>query len=104
MYLRLLVAFFVVSVAMLKSAERKLVMIAGPVSHPPLMHEFRAGSILLQKRLQDVPELTTVLVTNGWPTKIVNGETVDDNAVFEDVLGDFLERRVRSRLRLLEGR
>lgn len=25
----------------------------------------------------------------------------DDNAVFEDVLGDFLERRVRSRLRLL---
>ena len=83
MYLRLLVAFFLVSVAMLKSAERKLVMIAGPVSHPPLMHEFRAGSILLQKRLQDVPELTTVLVTNGWPTKIVNGETVDDNAVFD---------------------
>jgi pimeloyl-ACP methyl ester carboxylesterase len=25
----------------------------------------------------------------------------DDNAVFEDVLGDFLERRIRSRLRLL---
>ena len=28
----------------------------------------------------------------------------DDNAVFENVLGDFLERRVRSRLRLLDGR
>jgi pimeloyl-ACP methyl ester carboxylesterase len=28
----------------------------------------------------------------------------DDNAVFEEVLGDFLERRVRSRLRLLGGR
>jgi pimeloyl-ACP methyl ester carboxylesterase len=28
----------------------------------------------------------------------------DDNAVFEEVLGDFLERRVRSRLRLLEAR
>jgi pimeloyl-ACP methyl ester carboxylesterase len=27
----------------------------------------------------------------------------DDNAVFEEVLGDFLERRVRSRLRLLGG-
>jgi pimeloyl-ACP methyl ester carboxylesterase len=28
----------------------------------------------------------------------------DDNAVFENVLGDFLERRVRSRLNLLDGR
>ncbi|MGZ8746805.1 MAG: alpha/beta fold hydrolase [Mycobacterium sp.] len=28
----------------------------------------------------------------------------DDNAVFEEVLGDFLERRVRSRLRLLDPR
>ncbi len=28
----------------------------------------------------------------------------DDNAVFEDVLGDFLERRVRSRLRLFDQR
>lgn len=27
----------------------------------------------------------------------------DDNAVFEDVLGDFLERRVRSRLKLFES-
>jgi hypothetical protein len=28
----------------------------------------------------------------------------DDNAVFEEVLGDFLERRIRSRLRLLARR
>jgi pimeloyl-ACP methyl ester carboxylesterase len=28
----------------------------------------------------------------------------DDNAVFEEVLGDFLERRVRSRIRLLDKR
>jgi len=28
----------------------------------------------------------------------------DDNAVFEEVLGDFLERRIRARLRLLAGR
>ncbi|WP_414663173.1 ThuA domain-containing protein [Horticoccus sp. 23ND18S-11] len=67
----------------LHSADRKLVMIAGPVSHPPLMHEFRAGSMLLEKRLQGVPHLKTVLVTNGWPTKIVAGKRVDDNAVFE---------------------
>jgi hypothetical protein len=28
----------------------------------------------------------------------------DDNAVFEEVLADFLERRIRSRLKLLAGR
>ena len=58
-------------------------MIAGPVSHPPLMHEFKAGSMLLQKRLETVPGLKTVLITNGWPTKMVDGKRVDDNSVFE---------------------
>jgi hypothetical protein len=67
----------------LHAADRKLVMIAGPVSHPPLMHEFRAGSMLLQKRLEGIPGLKTILVTNGWPTKIVERRRVDDNAVFE---------------------
>jgi hypothetical protein len=47
------------------------------------MHEFRAGSMLLQKRLDGIPGLKTVLVTNGWPTKVVDGKRVDDNAVFE---------------------
>jgi hypothetical protein len=80
---------FAVSVALLavtaalQAADRKLVMIAGPVSHPPLMHEFRAGSMLLQKRLEGFPGLKTVLVTNGWPTKMVDGKRVDDNAVFD---------------------
>ncbi len=69
--------------ALLAAAERKLVMIAGPQSHPPMMHEFRAGSMLLQKRLQSVPGLKVELVTNGWPTKIVDGKRVDDNTVFE---------------------
>ena len=84
MKLRLLVPFAFAALATLVSAaERKLVMIAGPVSHPPLMHEFRAGSMLLQKRLDGIPGLKTVLVTNGWPTKVVDGKRVDDNAVFE---------------------
>jgi hypothetical protein len=64
------------------AADRKLVMIAGPVSHPPLMHEFKAGSMLLEKRLKNVPGLTTTLVLNGWPTKMVDGQKVDDNSVF----------------------
>lgn len=78
-----LAVIFLLGAAALPAADRKLVMIAGPVSHPPLMHEFRAGSILLQKRLQGVTGLTTVLVTNGWPTKVVDGAPVDDHAVLE---------------------
>jgi hypothetical protein len=76
-------AALVVAATTLHAADRKLVMIAGPVSHPPLMHEFRAGSMLLEKRLASVPGMKTTLVTNGWPTKLVAGKRVDDNSVFE---------------------
>ena len=55
--------------------ERKLVIIAGKPSHPPLMHEFRAGCLLLQKCLQDVEGLTVEVHDNGW---------VDDKSTFED--------------------
>jgi hypothetical protein len=79
----LLSALLISASAVIHAADRKLVMIAGPVSHPPLMHEFRAGSMLLQKRLEGIPGLKTILITNGWPTKIVEGKRVDDNAVFE---------------------
>ena len=78
-----LIAALTLGTSLLHAADRKLVMIAGPVSHPPLMHEFRAGSMLLQKRLEGFPGLKTVLITNGWPTKIVEGKRVDDNSVFE---------------------
>jgi hypothetical protein len=84
MKLRLfLVAALTLGTALVHAADRKLVMIAGPVSHPPLMHEFKAGSMLLQKRLEGFPGLKTVLVTNGWPTKMVDGKKVDDNSVFD---------------------
>ncbi len=76
-------AFLVLLTASVEAADRKLVMIAGSASHGPLLHEFRAGSMLLQKRLEAVPGLKTQLVTNGWPTKIAEGKRVDDNAVFE---------------------
>jgi len=34
----LLCSAFLAGLSILQSADRKLVMIAGPVSHPPLMH------------------------------------------------------------------
>jgi hypothetical protein len=48
-------------------ADRRLVIVAGKPSHPPLMHEFNAGCILLHKRLQGVPGLDVRLHLNGWP-------------------------------------
>lgn len=78
-----LVAALVLASVATQAADRKLVMIAGPVSHPPLMHEFKAGSMLLQKRLDHVKGLKTTLILNGWPSKMVDGQNVDDNSVFE---------------------
>ena len=54
---------------------RKLVLIAGKPSHPPLMHEFRAGCLLLEKCLQGVKGLEVEVHDNGW---------VDDESTFDD--------------------
>jgi hypothetical protein len=54
-------------------APRRLVLVAGKLSHPPRMHEFNAGVQLLAKCLHDVPGLKVDVVLNGWP---------EDEAVF----------------------
>lgn len=51
-----------------RAAGRHLVLIAGKPSHPPGMHEFRAGCLLLQQCLRGFPGLTVSVHTNGWPT------------------------------------
>lgn len=55
--------------------DRKLVLIAGKPSHPPLMHEFRAGCLLLQSCLSEVEGLTVEVHDQGW---------VKDDAVLTD--------------------
>jgi type 1 glutamine amidotransferase len=47
---------------------KKIVFVAGPPSHGPGEHEYRAGCLLLQKCLSGVPGLQTVVYSNGWPT------------------------------------
>jgi hypothetical protein len=79
----LLATVLALGAALVHAADRKLVIIAGPVSHPPLQHEFKAGSMLLKKRLDNFPGLKVELVTNGWPSKMVDGKKVDDNSVFD---------------------
>ena len=60
-------------------ANKRIVLIAGRPSHPAGMHEFRAGSMLLQKALGSVSGVTVDVYTNGWPSKTVDGVTSDDN-------------------------
>jgi hypothetical protein len=50
-------------------ADKTILLIAGKPSHPPGMHEFRAGCLLLQQCLRGLPGLTTVVYSNGWPTE-----------------------------------
>jgi hypothetical protein len=52
------------------AAGAKIVFIAGPPSHGPWAHEHRAGCLLLQSCLDQIPGITTVVYTNGWPEKV----------------------------------
>jgi Trehalose utilisation len=57
---------------------KKLVLIAGTPSHPPGMHEFNAGTLLLAKCLKDFPGLELSVNLNGWPK---------NDAVFDGAAG-----------------
>ena len=64
-----------------RGANKRIVLIAGKPSHPPGMHEFRAGTMLMQKALSGIPGLTVDVYTNGWPSKPgTDGAAGDDNA------------------------
>ena len=54
----------------LSAADRKIVLIAGKQSHGPGDHEFRAGSLLLQKCLNQIAGITSVVHSNGWPADV----------------------------------
>jgi type 1 glutamine amidotransferase len=49
------------------AADKKIVLIAGRPSHPPGMHEFRAGMMLLQQCLAQTPGVKVEVHTMGWP-------------------------------------
>ena len=51
----------------LAAADKKIVLIAGKPSHPPGMHEFRAGMLLLQQCLAQTPGVKTAVYRDGWP-------------------------------------
>jgi hypothetical protein len=66
-----------------RGADKRIVLIAGRPSHPPGMHEFRAGSLLLQKALSGVPGIKVDVYDGGWPSKMVDGNRVDDSSLLD---------------------
>ncbi len=78
-----LLAAAVITALPVQGADKRIVLIAGKPSHPPGMHEFRAGSLLLQKALSGVPGITVQVYDGGWPSKMVNGARVDDDAALD---------------------
>lgn len=84
------------------AAGRKLLLLAGKPSHPPGAHEFRAGCLLLQQCLKDVPGLTTLVYSNGWPQDPRAFEGVDAVVIYADGGGGHPAIQ-GDRLKFLEG-
>ena len=80
----LFIAGAIVAQVPARTADKRIVLIAGRPSHPPGMHEFRAGCLLFQKALSSFPGVTVQVYDMGWPAKQVNGERVDDSAALDN--------------------
>ena len=66
------------------AADKKIVLIAGRPSHPPGMHEFRAGSLLLKKCLDTVPGVSVSVYSNGWPNVANAFDGADAVVIYAD--------------------
>lgn len=66
------------------AADKKIVLIAGRPSHPPGMHEFRAGCLLLQQCLAGVKGVNVTVYSNGWPNVENAFEGADAVVIYAD--------------------
>lgn len=64
--------------------RRKLIIIAGKPSHWPRTHEFRAGALLLQRCLTNVPGLTVEVADSGWVTDQKTFDNADAVVFYAD--------------------
>ncbi len=70
--------------ALVQGADKKLVLIAGKPSHPPGMHEFRAGCLLLEACLQEIPGLKVEVHDQGWVKDDATLNDADAIVIFSD--------------------
>ena len=73
-----------ISFAAEENLPKKLVIIAGKPSHGPGLHEFNAGSKLLQKCLAATPGLEVSVHPNGWVSDESVLETADAVVFYAD--------------------
>jgi type 1 glutamine amidotransferase len=66
------------------AADKKIILIAGKPSHPPGMHEFRAGCLLLQQCLAGVNGVSVTVHSNGWPQVENAFEGADAVVIYAD--------------------
>lgn len=70
--------------AVTADGKQKLVFIAGKPSHPPGMHEFRAGSLLIEKCLASIPNLVVDRHDQGWVTDESTFADADAIVIYAD--------------------
>ena len=66
------------------AADKKIVLIAGKISHGPGDHEFRAGTMLLKKCLDGVPGIKTEAYCDGWPASDSAFDGADAVLIYAD--------------------
>ena len=104
----LLAVAFGLTAPLVHAADKKIVLIAGKPSHPPGMHEFRAGCLLLQACLEKTPGVKVTVYSNGWPDVATAFDGADAVVIYSDgggkhpavienhkqILGDLAKRGV----------
>jgi type 1 glutamine amidotransferase len=85
-----------------QAADKKIVFVAGVPSHGPGDHEHRAGCLLLANCLNQVPGVTTTVVSNGWPSSDSVFEGADAVIFYADG-GDGHPAIKPERLKLLDS-
>jgi type 1 glutamine amidotransferase len=72
------------SLATSQAADKRIVFIAGPPSHGPGDHEHRAGCLLLSKCVNQVPGISSVVYSNGWPSDVKAFVGADAVIIYSD--------------------
>lgn len=84
------------------AADKKIVFIAGRISHGPAQHEHRAGCLLLKSCLDKVPGITSVVYSNGWPREASAFDSADAVIIYADG-GDGHPAIQQDHLKTLDG-
>lgn len=77
----LFLVWLLAGLSVVSAADKKILLLAGSVSHGKGEHEFRAGCLLIQKCLNQIPGVTSQVYSNGWP---------QDPSVFQGVDAVFM--------------